>query len=48
MDEAEKILDVVLPSGDEAVEAVHSCEQPLHFQVSAVEPAAIGTKRTRP
>lgn len=36
VDEAKKVLDVVLPSGDEAAEAVHPCEQPLHFPASAV------------
>ena len=29
VDKAEKILDVVLPSGDEASETVHPCEEPL-------------------
>ena len=36
VDEAKKVLDVVLPSGDEAAEAVHPCEQPLHFPASAI------------
>ncbi len=36
MDEAEEILDVVLPSGDEATEVVHPGEEPFHFPASAI------------
>jgi hypothetical protein len=36
VDEAEEILDVVLPSGDEAAEAVHPGKEPLHFPAPAV------------
>jgi hypothetical protein len=36
MHEAEEVLDVVFPSGDEAAEVVHPGEQPLHFPAPAV------------
>src|SRR5450755_4538244 len=31
VDEAEEVLDVIFPSGDESAEVVHPGEQPLHF-----------------
>ncbi len=37
MDEPEEILDVVLPSGDEAAEVVHPGEEPFHFPALAIE-----------
>ena len=36
VDEAEEVLDVVFPSGDEAAEAVHPGEEPLHLPSSSV------------
>jgi hypothetical protein len=36
VDEAEEILDVVFPSGNEAAEAIHPCEEPLYFPAPAV------------
>src|SRR5579864_2132347 len=36
VDEAEEILDMVLPSGDEAAEVMHPREKPLHFPAPAV------------
>lgn len=36
MDEAEEILDVVFPSGNEAAEVVHPGEQPFHFPPPSV------------
>jgi hypothetical protein len=36
VDEAEEVFDVILPSGDEATEAVHPREEPLHFPASAI------------
>ena len=36
VDEAEKVLDVVFPSGDESAEVVHPGKEPLHFPSSAV------------
>ena len=36
MDEAEEVLDVVFPSGDEAAEVVHPGEEPFHFPASTV------------
>ena len=36
MDEAEKVLDVVFPSGDESAEVVHPREEPLHLPSSFV------------
>ena len=35
-DEAEEVLDVIFPSGDEAAEVVHPREEPLDFPASAV------------
>jgi hypothetical protein len=34
--EAEEILDVVLPSGDEAAEGVHPGEEPFYFPAATV------------
>jgi hypothetical protein len=36
VDEAEEILDMVFPSGDEAAEVMHPREEPLHFPAPAV------------
>jgi hypothetical protein len=36
LDEAEEILDMVFPSGDEATEVVHPGEEPFHFPASAI------------
>src|SRR5581483_11205690 len=36
VDKAEEVFDVILPSGDEATEAVHPREEPLYFPASAV------------
>src|SRR5450755_4858111 len=36
VDEAEKVLDVVFPSGDESAEVVHPGEKPLHLPSSLV------------
>jgi hypothetical protein len=36
VDEAEEVLDVVFPSGDESAEVVHPREEPLHFPAPAV------------
>ena len=36
MDEAEEVLDVVFPSGDEAAEVVHPGKQPLHFPAFSI------------
>ena len=36
MDEAEKVLDVVFPSGDESAKVVHPGEEPLHLPSSLV------------
>jgi len=36
VNEAKKVLDVILPSGDEPAEAVHPREEPLHFPAPAV------------
>jgi hypothetical protein len=36
LDECEEVFDVIFPSGDEASEVVHPCEEPLYFPASAV------------
>ncbi len=36
MHEAEEVLDVVFPSGDEAPEVVHPGEEPLHFPAFSI------------
>ena len=36
MDKAEEILDVVLPSGNEAAEVVHPGEEPFHLPAPAI------------
>jgi hypothetical protein len=36
MDEAEEVLDMVLPSRDESAEVVHPSENPLYFPLSRV------------
>lgn len=36
MDEAEEVLDVVFPSGDEAAEVVHPGEESLHFPAFSI------------
>src|SRR5450755_3071008 len=36
VDEAEEVLDVIFPSGDESAEVVHPGEKPLHFPSSLV------------
>ena len=36
MDEAEEVLDVVLPTGNEASEVVHPGKQSFHFPATAV------------
>src|ERR1035437_1806219 len=36
VDEAEEVLDVVFPSGDESAEVVHPGEEPLHLPSSLV------------
>ena len=36
VDEAEEVLDVVFPPGDESAEVVHPCEESLHFPAPAV------------
>ena len=43
MDEAEEILDVIFPSGNEAAEIVHPCKEPLYFPAFSIsaQPAAI-------
>src|SRR5271165_9683 len=38
VDEAEEVLDVVLPTSDEAAEVVHPGEKPLHFPTFFVAP----------
>jgi hypothetical protein len=38
LDEAEEVLDVVLPSGDEAAKGVHPSEESRHFPAAAVAP----------
>ena len=38
MDEAEEVLDVIFPSGNESAEVVHPGEEPLHFPSSLVAP----------
>jgi len=35
-DEAEEVLDVIFPSGDEAAEVVHPRKEPLDFPASAI------------
>ena len=40
VDEAEEILDMVLPSRDESGEVVHPREESLHFPETAVAGAA--------
>jgi hypothetical protein len=37
VDEAEKVLDVVFPSGDKSAEVVHPRKEPLHSPAPAVE-----------
>jgi hypothetical protein len=36
VDEAEEVLDVVFPSGDEAAEVVHPGKEPLHFPAFSI------------
>jgi hypothetical protein len=36
LDEAEEVLDVVFPSGDEAAEAVHPGKESLHFPAFSI------------
>jgi hypothetical protein len=36
VNESEEVLDVVLPSGDEAAEGEHPGEEPLHLPASAI------------
>jgi len=36
LNKAEKVLDAVLPSGDEAAEVVHSSEEPLHSSAPTI------------
>lgn len=36
VDEAEKVLDVVFPSGDKSAEVVHPRKEPLHSPAPAV------------
>ena len=38
VDEAEEVLDVIFPSGNESAEVVHPGEEPLHFPSSLVAP----------
>ena len=38
VDEAEEVLDVVLPTSDEAADVVHPGEKPLHFPTFFVAP----------
>ena len=38
VDEAEEVLDVVFPSGDESAEVVHPGEEPFHLPTSLVAP----------
>jgi hypothetical protein len=46
VDEAEEVLDVVFPSGNEAAEVVHPGEEPLHlpaFSIAAELPAILSS-----
>ncbi len=36
LNKAEEVLDVVLPSGDEAAEVVHPSEEPFHFPAPTI------------
>ena len=54
VDEAEEVLDVVFPSGDEAAEVVHPGKEPLHFpalsitaQLAAILSSALASKPVR-
>jgi hypothetical protein len=38
MNEAEEVLDVLFPSGNESAEVVHPCEEPFHFPSPAISP----------
>ena len=38
MDEAEEVLDMVFPSGDESAEVVHPGKEPLYFPAPAIAP----------
>lgn len=31
MNQAEGVVDVIFPSGDESAEVLHPCEEPFHF-----------------
>lgn len=47
MDEAEEVVDVIFPSGDEAAEVVHPGEKPLHlppFPVAAQRTSILGSR----
>lgn len=36
LNKTEEVLDVVLPSGDEAAEVVHPGEEPFHFPTPTI------------
>lgn len=36
LNKAEEVLDVILPSGDEAAEVVHPGKEPFHFPATAI------------
>ena len=36
LNKAEEVLDVVLPSGDEAAEVVYPDEEPFHFPTATI------------
>jgi hypothetical protein len=49
VDEAEEVLDEILPSSDETAEVVHPGKEPLYFPAFSIptQPAASGVLRLR-